>query len=181
MKGVAQTFLGLTVGKAVITVPAYFNDSQRQSTKDAAKIAGLEVLHMINEPTTAAIAHVLDERANTDDKMNVLVFERGGGTFDASLLTIDEGGDTHLGSENFDNRMVNLYVQEFKRKHKEDLSGNRKALARLRVHCERAKRIISTAILTTIDIDRLFNGVIFSTKLLAPSLKRLTWTCSRSA
>ncbi|KVI09638.1 Heat shock protein 70, conserved site-containing protein [Cynara cardunculus var. scolymus] len=173
MKGAAQTFLGSTVENAVITVPAYFNDSQRQSTKDAAKIVGLEVLRMINEPTSAAIAYALDKRASTDGKMNVLVFDLGGGTFDVSLLTIDEGGiievkatggDTHLGGEDFDNRMVNHFVREFKRKHKEDLSGNRKALARLRVHCERAKRIISTAILTTIDIDCLFNGVDFSAK-----------------
>ncbi|KAJ9540778.1 hypothetical protein OSB04_027284 [Centaurea solstitialis] len=173
MKGVAETFLGSTVEKAVITVPAYFNDSQRQSTKDAAKVAGLEVLRMINEPTAAAIAYALDKRASTDGKMNVLVFDLGGGTFDVSLLTIDEGGvievkatggDTHLGGEDFDHRMVDHFVQQFKRKHKQDLSTNLKALGRLRVHCERAKRVISTAILTTIDIDCLFNGIDFSAK-----------------
>ncbi|KVH88207.1 hypothetical protein Ccrd_024402 [Cynara cardunculus var. scolymus] len=121
----------------VITVPTYFNDSQRQSTKDAAKIAGLEVLRMINEPTAAAIAYALDKRTSSDGKINVLVFDLSGGIFDVSLLTTDgrgvikvkaTGGDTHLGGEDFDNRMVNHFVREFKRKHKEDLSGNRKAL-----------------------------------------------------
>ncbi|KAJ9540774.1 hypothetical protein OSB04_027280 [Centaurea solstitialis] len=173
MKGVAETFLGSTVEKAVITVPAYFNDSQRQSTKDAAKVSGLEVVRMINEPTAAAIAYALDNRAtSTHGKMmNVLVFDLGGGTFDVSLLTIDQGGvikvratggDTHLGGEDFDNRMVNHFVKEFKRKHKHDISRNLKALGRLRVHCERAKRVISTTIQTMVDVDCLFNGIDFS-------------------
>ncbi|KAD5961914.1 hypothetical protein R6Q59_014554 [Mikania micrantha] len=150
MKGIAETFLGTCVEKAVITVPAYFNDSQRQSTKDAAMVAGLEVLRMIHEPTAAAIAYALDKRAGVDGKMNVLVFDLGGGTFDVSVLTIEVkagGGDTHLGGEDFDNRMVSYFVN-----------------GRLRVHCERAKRIISTAIQTTIDIDCLFNGIDFSAK-----------------
>ncbi|KAJ9540784.1 hypothetical protein OSB04_027290 [Centaurea solstitialis] len=174
MKGVAETFLGSTVEKAVITVPAYFNDSQRQSTKDAAKVSGLEVVRMINEPTAAAIAYALDNRASsTHGKMNVLVFDLGGGTFDVSLLTIDKvgdievkatGGDTHLGGEDFDNRMVDHFVKEFKRKHKKDISKNVKALGRLRVHCERAKRVISTASQTTIDIECLSNGIDFSAK-----------------
>ncbi|MFS7957475.1 putative Heat shock protein 70 family [Helianthus anomalus] len=173
MKGIAETFLGSKVEKAVITVPAYFSDSQRQSTKDAAMVAGLEVLRMINEPTAAAIAYALDKRAGVDGKMNVLVFDLGGGTFDVSILTIDDGGvievkatggDTHLGGEDFDNRMVSYFVCEFKRKHKVDISKNLKALGRLRVHCEKAKRTISTAIQTTIDIDCLFNGIDFSAK-----------------
>ncbi|KAL8241546.1 hypothetical protein R6Q59_014900 [Mikania micrantha] len=173
MKGIAEIFLGTRVEKAVITVPAYFNDSQRQSTKDAAMVAGLEVLRMIHEPTAAAIAYALDKRAGVDGKMNVLVFDLGGGTFDVSILTIDNGGaievkatggDTHLGGEDFDNRMVNYFVNEFKRKHKADISMNLKALGRLRVHCERAKRTISTASQTTIDIDCLFNGIDFSAK-----------------
>ncbi|KAI3809242.1 hypothetical protein L1987_25212 [Smallanthus sonchifolius] len=173
MKGVAETFLGLSVEKAVITVPAYFSDSQRQSTKDAAMVAGLEVLRMIQEPTAAAIAYALDKRAGVDGKMNVLVFDLGGGTFDVSILTIDDegvievkatGGDTHLGGEDFDNRMVSYFVREFKRKHKVDISKNLKALGRLRVHCERAKRTISTTIQTTIDIDCLFDGIDFSSK-----------------
>ncbi|KAI3809278.1 hypothetical protein L1987_25249 [Smallanthus sonchifolius] len=173
MKGVAEKFLGSSVEKAVITVPAHFNDSQRQSTKDAAMVAGLEVLRMIHEPTAAAIAYALDKRASVDGKMNVLVFDLGGGTFDVSILTIDEGGvvevkatggDTHLGGEDFDNRMVSYFVSELKRKSKADISKNLKALGRLRVCCERAKRIISTASQTTIDIDCLFNGIDFSAK-----------------
>ncbi|XP_076885883.1 heat shock cognate 70 kDa protein-like [Bidens hawaiensis] len=173
MKGIAETFLGTSVEKAVITVPAYFSDSQRQSTKDAATVAGLEVLRMIHEPTAAAIAYALDKRAGVDGKMNVLVFDLGGGTFDVSILTIDNkgiievkatGGDTHLGGEDFDNRMVSYFVREFKRKHRADISNNLKALGRLRVHCERAKRIISTTFQTNIDIDCLFNGIDFSAK-----------------
>ncbi|KAL7613982.1 hypothetical protein Lser_V15G08281 [Lactuca serriola] len=173
MKTVAETFLGSAVEKAVITVPAYFNDSQRQSTKDAAKVAGLEVLRMINEPTAAAIAYALDKRACVDGKLNVLVFDLGGGTFDVSLLTIDgggqimvkaTGGDTHLGGGDFDNRMVDHFVLEFKRKHKVDIRSNQRALGRLRVQCERAKRIVSTSIQTTIDIDCLVNGIDFSAK-----------------
>ncbi|CAH1438184.1 unnamed protein product [Lactuca virosa] len=173
MKTVAETFLGSAVEKAVITVPAHFNDSQRQSTKDAAKVAGLEVLRMINEPTAAAIAYSLDKRACVDGKMNVLVFDLGGGTFDVSLLTIDgggqimvkaTGGDTHLGGGDFDNRMVDHFVQEFKRKHKEDIRSNQRALCRLRVQCERAKRIVSSSIQTMIDIDCLANGIDFSAK-----------------
>ncbi|KAJ0771309.1 putative Heat shock protein 70 family [Helianthus annuus] len=173
MKGIAETFLGSKVEKAVIAIPAYFSDSQRQSTKDAAMVAGLEALRMINEPTAAAIAYALDKRAGVDGKMNVLVFDLGGGTFDVSILTIDDGGvievkatggDTHLGGEDFDNRMVSHFVREFKRKHKVDISKNLKALGRLRVHCEKAKRTISTAIQTTIDIDCLFDGIDFSAK-----------------
>ncbi|XP_023767677.1 heat shock 70 kDa protein 1 [Lactuca sativa] len=170
MKRVAETFLGSDVEKAVITVPAHFNDSQRQSTKDAAKVAGLEVLRMINEPTAAAIAYALEKRAC---EMNVLVFDIGGGTFDVSVISIDReghiqvkatGGDTHLGGEDFDNRMVKHFVEEIKRKHKEDISSNQRALGRLRVHCERAKRIVSTAVQTRIDIDCLVNGKDFSLK-----------------
>ncbi|KAJ9540783.1 hypothetical protein OSB04_027289 [Centaurea solstitialis] len=176
MKRVAETFLGSSVEKAVITVPAYFNGSQRQSTKDAAELAGLEVVSMINEPTAAAIAYALDERATSSrsgKKMNVLVFDLGGGTFDVSLLTIDKlgdievkatGGDTHLGGEDFDNRMVDHFVKEFKTKHKEDISKNLVALGRLRVHCESAKRVLSTATQTTIDIKCLSNGIDFSAK-----------------
>ncbi|KAJ0771308.1 putative Heat shock protein 70 family [Helianthus annuus] len=173
MKGTVETFLGSEVEKAVVTVPAYFSDSQRQSTKDAAMVSGLEVLRMIHEPTAAAIVYALDKRANVDGKMNVIVFDLGGGTFDVSILTIDDagvievkamGGDTHLGGEDFDNRMVNYYVSEIKRKHKVDISKSVKALGRLRVSCERAKRTISTASQITIDIECLFNGIDFSTK-----------------
>ncbi|KAJ0804670.1 putative Heat shock protein 70 family [Helianthus annuus] len=173
MKDIAETFLGSKVEKVVITVPAYFNDSQRKSTKDDAVIAGLEVLHMINEPTAAAIAYTLDKRADVDGKMNVLVFDLGGGTFDVSILTIDKGGlievkatggDTHLGGEDFDNRMVGYFVREFQRKHKKDISKNLKALGRLRDSCERAKRFISTDSKVSIDIPCLSDAIDFSAR-----------------
>nr|GEW22021.1 putative mediator of RNA polymerase II transcription subunit 37c [Tanacetum cinerariifolium] len=173
MKDAAEMFLGSTIEKAVIAVPAYFNDSQRQSTKDAATVAGLEVMQIINKPTAAAIAYALDKRSSIRGKMNVLVFDLGGGTFDVSILTIDErgvikvkatGGDTHLGGEDFDTRMMNYFVREFKRKLKEDISMNQKALGKLRVHCERENRIISSYIETTINIDSLVNGIDFSGK-----------------
>ncbi|OWM81878.1 hypothetical protein CDL15_Pgr007916 [Punica granatum] len=162
-------YLGQTIKNAVVTVPAYFNDSQRQATKDAGAIAGLNVLRIINEPTAAAIAYGLDKKASRTGEKNVLIFDLGGGTFDVSLLTIEEGifevkataGDTHLGGEDFDNRLVNHFVQEFKRKHKKDISGNARALRRLRTACERAKRTLSSTTQTTIEIDSLYEGVDF--------------------
>merc|ERR1711977_668593 len=146
MKETAETYLSKTVKKVVVTVPAYFNDSQRQATKDAGLIAGLDVLRIINEPTAAAIAYGLDKK--TTGERNVLIFDLGGGTFDVSLLTIEEGifevkataGDTHLGGEDFDNRLVNHFVNEFKRKHKKDLSSNARALRCLLSACERVNR-----------------------------------------
>ncbi|KAL3579172.1 hypothetical protein D5086_020676 [Populus alba] len=140
MREIAEAYLGTAIKNAVVTVPAYFNDSQRQATKDAGVIAGLNVLRIINEPTAAAIAYGLDKKATSVGEKNVLIFDLGGGTFDVSLLTIEEGifevkataGDTHLGGEDFDNRMVNHFVQEFKRKNKKDISGNPRALRRLR-------------------------------------------------
>ncbi|WRX26638.1 Heat shock protein 70 family - like 10 [Theobroma cacao] len=169
MKDVAEAYLGQTVTNAVITVPAYFNDSQRQATKDAGAIAGLNVLRIINEPTAAAIAYGLDKNASRSGEKNVLIFDLGGGTFDVSLLTIEEGifevkataGDTHLGGEDFDNRLVNHFVQEFKRKHKKDISSNARALRRLRTACERAKRTLSSTTQTTIEIDSLCAGIDF--------------------
>ncbi|CAM6048675.1 unnamed protein product [Sphagnum compactum] len=169
MKEIAEAFLGKTVKNAVITVPAYFNDSQRQATKDAGVISGLNVLRIINEPTAAAIAYGLDKKAQSSGEKNILIFDLGGGTFDVSLLTIEEGifevkstaGDTHLGGEDFDNRMVNHFVQEFKRKYKKDISGNARALRRLRTACERAKRTLSSTAQTTIEIDSLYEGVDF--------------------
>jgi len=172
MKETAQSFLGADkpVRKAVVTVPAYFNDSQRQATKDAGTIAGLDVLRIINEPTAAAIAYGLDKKSSgvTGEK-NVLIFDLGGGTFDVSLLAIDDGifevkataGDTHLGGEDFDNRLVNHFVQEFKRKNKKDLSSSARALRRLRTACERAKRTLSSASQTTVELDGLFEGIDF--------------------
>ncbi|CAH8389079.1 unnamed protein product [Eruca vesicaria subsp. sativa] len=166
---VSPSFLGHTVKNAVVTVPAYFNDSQRQATKDAGSISGLNVLRIINEPTAAAIAYGLDKKGTQTGERNVLIFDLGGGTFDVSLLTIEEGvfevkataGDTHLGGEDFDNRLVNHFVAEFRRKHKKDISGNARALRRLRTACERAKRTLSSTAQTTIEIDSLHEGVDF--------------------
>ncbi|KAL2641829.1 hypothetical protein R1flu_009416 [Riccia fluitans] len=169
MKEIAEAFLGTTIKNAVVTVPAYFNDSQRQATKDAGVIAGLNVMRIINEPTAAAIAYGLDKKASSVGEKNVLIFDLGGGTFDVSLLTIEEGifevkataGDTHLGGEDFDNRLVNHFVQEFKRKYKKDISSNPRALRRLRTASERAKRTLSSTAQTTIEIDSLYEGVDF--------------------
>jgi len=186
MKETAEAFLGTTVTQAVVTVPAYFNDSQRQATKDAGAIAGLNVLRIINEPTAAAIAYGLDKK--TTGERNVLIFDLGGGTFDVSLLTIEEGifevkataGDTHLGGEDFDNRLVNHFVQEFKRKNKKDLSGNARALRRLRTACERAKRTLSSAAQTTIEIDSLYEGVDFYTSITRARFEELCQDLFRS-
>ncbi|CAI0420945.1 unnamed protein product [Linum tenue] len=164
MREIAEAFLGQNIKNAVVTVPAYFNDSQRQATKDAGSIAGLNVLRIINEPTAAAIAYGLDKKASSRGEKNVLIFDLGGGTFDVSLLTIEEGifevkataGDTHLGGEDFDNRLVSHFVAEFKRKNKKDISTNARALRRLRTACERAKRTLSSTSQTTIEIDSLY-------------------------
>ncbi|KAF8580901.1 heat shock cognate 70 [Ramaria rubella] len=179
MKETAEAYLGTTVSNAVVTVPAYFNDSQRQATKDAGVISGLNVLRIINEPTAAAIAYGLDKKVAGE--RNVLIFDLGGGTFDVSLLTIEEGifevkataGDTHLGGEDFDNRLVNHFVQEFKRKNKKDLSSNARALRRLRTACERAKRTLSSAAQTSIEIDSLFEGIDFYTSLTRARFEEL--------
>nr|QCQ29467.1 heat shock protein [Camellia fraterna] len=169
IREIAEAYLGSTVKNAVVTVPAYFNDSQRQATKDAGVIAGLNVMRIINEPTAAAIAYGLDKKATSVGEKNVLIFDLGGGTFDVSLLTIEEGifevkataGDTHLGGEDFDNRMVNHFVQEFKRKNKKDISGNPRALRRLSTPSDRAQRTLSSTAQTTIEIDSLYEGVDF--------------------
>ena len=167
MKDVAEAYLGREVKNAVITVPAYFNDMQRTATKDAGKISGLNVLRIINEPTAAAIAYGLDKKGA---EKNVLIFDLGGGTFDVSLLTIEEGifevkataGDTHLGGEDFDNRMVDHFSQEFKRKTKKDISDNQRALRRLRTACERAKRTLSSSTQAHIEIDTLYDGLDYN-------------------
>ncbi|XP_050681652.1 heat shock protein 68-like isoform X6 [Leptidea sinapis] len=172
MKETAEAYLGSSVKDAVITVPAYFNDSQRQATKDAGAIAGLSVLRIINEPTAAALAYGLDK--NLKGERNVLIFDLGGGTFDVSILTIDEGslfevkataGDTHLGGEDFDNRLVNHLADEFKRKYKKDLRSNPRALRRLRTAAERAKRTLSSSTEATIEIDALYEGIDFYTRV----------------
>jgi len=172
MKDTAEAYLGQTVTDAVVTVPAYFNDAQRQATKDAGAIAGLNVLRIINEPTAAAIAYGLDKKATGGEK-NILIFDLGGGTFDVSVLAIEDGifevkstaGDTHLGGEDFDNRLVNHFQQEFKRKYKKDMSKNKRALRRLRTACERAKRTLSTSATANVEIDALFEGVDFYTSI----------------
>lgn len=170
MREIAQAYLGNDVKNAVITVPAYFNDSQRQATKDAGAIAGLNVLRIINEPTAAAIAYGLDRKGG---ERNILIFDLGGGTFDVSLLTIEEGifevkataGDTHLGGEDFDNRLVDHFVAEFNRKHRKDIATNQRALRRLRTACERAKRTLSSSAQAQIEIDSLFEGVDFNSTI----------------
>ncbi|KAJ9268001.1 hypothetical protein DTO021D3_6443 [Paecilomyces variotii] len=197
MRETAESYLGGTVNNAVVTVPAYFNDSQRQATKDAGLIAGLNVLRIINEPTAAAIAYGLDKKA--EGERNVLIFDLGGGTFDVSLLTIEEGifevkstaGDTHLGGEDFDNRLVNHFVNEFKRKfkkarglranlNKQDLTTNARALRRLRTACERAKRTLSSSAQTSIEIDSLYEGIDFYTSITRARFEELCQDLFRS-
>uniref|UniRef100_A0AAV1TG17 Heat shock protein 70 n=1 Tax=Peronospora matthiolae TaxID=2874970 RepID=A0AAV1TG17_9STRA len=170
MREIAEAYIGKQVKNAVVTVPAYFNDSQRQATKDAGAIAGLNVLRIINEPTAAAIAYGLDKKGG---EHNVLIFDLGGGTFDVSLLSIEDGifevkataGDTHLGGEDFDNRLVDHFVSEFKRKHRKDMTSNQRALRRLRTACERAKRTLSTSAQAYIEIDSLLDGIDFNTTI----------------
>jgi len=179
MKETAEAYLGKSISHAVITVPAYFNDSQRQATKDAGTISGLNVLRIINEPTAAAIAYGLDKKVGTE--RNVLIFDLGGGTFDVSILTIDDGifevkstaGDTHLGGEDFDNRMVNHHINEFKRKFKKDISNNKRAVRRLRTACERAKRTLSSSTQASIEIDSLFEGIDFYTTITRARFEEL--------
>lgn len=186
MKEIAENFLGTRVKDAVVTVPAYFNDSQRQATKDAGTIAGLNVLRIINEPTAAAIAYGLDKKGKTEH--NVLIFDLGGGTFDVSLLTIDDGvfevkataGDTHLGGEDFDNRLVNHLAEEFKRKNKKDITQNQKSLRRLRTAAERAKRALSSSAQTSIEIDSLFEGIDFYTSITRARFEELCTDLFRS-
>lgn len=172
MKEVAETKLGMKVEKAVITVPAYFNDNQRQATKDAGAIAGLNVLRIINEPTAAAIAYGLGS-GKTDKERNVLIYDLGGGTFDVSLLHIQGGvftvkataGDTHLGGSDFDGALLDHFKKDFLKRYKKDISGDPRALRRLRTACERAKRTLSNATQTTVEIDSLFDGEDFNANI----------------
>ena len=160
LKETAEAYLGETVSHAVVTVPAYFNDAQRQATKDAGTIAGLKVERVLNEPTAAAIAYGLDRTGNGAKEENILVFDLGGGTFDVTLLTIDDGvfevkataGDTHLGGEDFDQRMMDHCIAQFKRKHGMDISKDSKAISRLRRQCEIAKRTLSTQKTAQIEV-----------------------------
>uniref|UniRef100_A0AAX7SFY6 Heat shock cognate 70 n=1 Tax=Astatotilapia calliptera TaxID=8154 RepID=A0AAX7SFY6_ASTCA len=179
MKEISEAYLGKPVTNAVITVPAYFNDSQRQATKDAGAISGLNVLRIINEPTAAAIAYGLDKKVGGE--RNVLIFDLGGGTFDVSILTIEDGifevkstaGDTHLGGEDFDNRMVNHFISEFKRKYKKDIINNKRAVRRLRTACERAKRTLSSSTQASIEIDSLYEGTDFYTSITRARFEEL--------
>ncbi|CAH9060023.1 unnamed protein product [Cuscuta europaea] len=176
MRNIAEAYLAKQVKNAVITVPAYFNDTQRQATKDAGLIAGLNVLRIINEPTAAAIAYGLDKKGKQSGDCglkNILVFDLGGGTFDVSIVSMKGdvfevkavNGDTHIGGSDFNNQMLSHFVMEFQRKHKKDISSNPRSLARLRAACERAKRNLSSVTETSIEIDCLFEGIDFSLRI----------------
>lgn len=173
MRETAEAYVGCEVKDAVITVPAYFNDSQRQATKDAGVIAGLNVLRIINEPTAAAIAYGLEKKSTAGKESNILIYDLGGGTFDVTLLAIEDGvfevkataGDTHLGGEDFDRRMVEYCIQDFKRKHKKDLSGSKKAIRRLQTACEQAKKTLSSSSVGNIEIDSLFEGIDYTSSI----------------
>jgi L1 cell adhesion molecule like protein len=180
MKETAEAYLGQSVRDAVITVPAYFNNAQREATKDAGVIAGLNVLRIMNEPTAAALAYGLDK--NISGEKNVLIFDLGGGTFDVSIVTLHEGsifevrstaGDTHLGGEDFDNRMVKHFVEEFKIKYNKDISKNNRSLRRLRTACERAKRTLSSSSEANIEIASLFEGIDFYSKITRDTFEEL--------
>ncbi|KAJ0398800.1 hypothetical protein P43SY_007413 [Pythium insidiosum] len=182
MKETAEAYLGQPINQAVVTVPAYFNDQQRQSTKDAGAIAGLDVKRIINEPTAAALAYGLDTNAGAGKGVNVLIFDLGGGTFDVSILSIENGifevkstgGDTHLGGEDFDNNMVDHLVAEFKRKNRGlDPTSSARAMRRLRTACESAKRMLSTTTSASVEVDSLFEGVDFSSTLTRAKFESL--------
>jgi len=178
MKQIAETYLGRSLKNAVVTVPAYFNDAQRQATKDAGTIAGLNVMRIINEPTAAAIAYGLDKKGK---EKNILVFDLGGGTFDVSILTIDEGvfevlatnGDTHLGGEDFDQRVMEHFIKIIKSKYKKDISKNLRAIAKLRREVEKAKRALSTVHQVKLEIEALVDGEDFSETLTRAKFEEL--------
>jgi L1 cell adhesion molecule like protein len=178
MKEIAEGFVGRTIRNAVITCPAYFNDSQRQATKDAGTISGLNVLRVINEPTASAIAYGLDRKGPAK---NILIYDLGGGTLDVALLRIEEGifevkatdGDTHLGGEDFDNKIVEYFIEEIKRKFHKDISTNQRALRRLRTASEKAKRQLSTNNQAHIDIDSLFDNIDFSSVITRAKFEEL--------
>ena len=180
MKEIAESYLGEEVDGAVITVPAYFNDSQRQSTKDAGAIAGLNVLRIINEPTAAAIAYGLDQQKDGKER-HILIYDLGGGTFDVTLLSIDDGvfevkataGDTRLGGEDFDTRLVHHFTQDFKRKHKKDISQNKRAIRRLKTACENLKKTLSSTTQATLEIDSLFEGIDYTSNITRARFEEL--------
>lgn len=179
MKHIAESYLGEEVKNAVITVPAYFNDAQRQATKDAGAICGLNVLRIINEPTAAAIAYGLDNKS--EEERNIIIYDVGGGTLDVTLLSIDDGifevkathGDSHCGGEDFDNNMVEYFVQEFKRNHKQDPRESKKAMMKLKKACERAKRTLSSSSQAFIEIDSLYEGIDFNTQMTRAKFEQI--------
>lgn len=181
MKETAEAFLGEKVSDAVITVPAYFGDAQRTATKDAGAIAGLNVLRIINEPTAAAVAYGLDNKKDDDDSRKVLIVDVGGGTSDFTLLEIAGGlievvatmGDSHMGGEDFDNKMLEHFANEFKRKNKKDIMTNSRAVKRLKIACERAKRTLSSATQTTVELDALFDGIDFNASITRARFEEL--------
>ena len=185
MKETAEAYLGQQISDAVITVSAYFNDAQRQATKDAGVIAGLNVLRITNEPTAAALAYGLDKKIKGEQ--HVLIFDLGGGTFDVSILAIEDGifevnstaGDTHLGGEDFDDRLVHYLAEEFKRKHKKDMSSNPRSLRRLRTAAKRAKRTLSSCASANIHVDSLYEGIDFSTSVSRVRFDELCWDLFR--
>ena len=179
MRETAETYLGKTVTDVVITVPAYFNDSQRQATKDAGTIAGLDVLRIMSAPSAAAITYGLDKKVGTE--RNVLIFDLGGGNFNVSIITIKDGtfevkstsGDTHLGGEDFNSRIIDHFIKEFQRKHKKNMSSNPRSLCRLRTACEKAKRTLSSSAQASIEIDSLFEGIDFYTTITRARFEEL--------
>lgn len=188
MKDTAESFAGSEIKNAVVTVPAYFNDAQRQATKDAGRIAGLNVMRIVDEPTAAAIAYGFGKESDSGTQKTVLVFDLGGGTFDVSLLSIKDGvfevkataGDTHLGGEDFDNRMVKHFIDEFRRKHGKDINGNPRALSRLRTACERAKRMLSTTTRTSVQVDCLIEGIDLNSTITRARFEELNIVLFRS-
>ena len=182
MKKTAEDFLGEPVTEAVITVPAYFNDSQKQATKDAGTISGLKVKRIVNEPTAAALAYGFGFDKKLSGEKKILVFDLGGGTFDVSILTINDGsmfevmataGDTHLGGEDFDNRMVKHFMAEFTRKHKKEISGSNRAIQRLQSACERVKKVLSTATEAALDLECFYEGIDFYSKITRAKFEEL--------
>jgi heat shock protein 5 len=178
MKTIAENYLGTEVVNAVVTVPAYFNDAQRQATKDAGLIAGLNVLRIVNEPTAAAMAYGLDKK---DEETTIMVFDLGGGTFDVSILSIEEGvfevistsGDTHLGGEDFDQRVLDYYTKLIKRKHNKDISGDKTAIQKLKREVEKAKRALSSTHEYSIEIENLYEGFDFEEILTRAKFEEL--------
>lgn len=179
MKHIAESYLGCEVFRAVVTVPAYFNDSQRQATKDAGKIAGLEIIRIINEPTSAAMAYGMSNK--NSQELNILVFDLGGGTFDVSLLAVEDGvfevkataGNTHLGGTDFDARLIQYCVDDFQKKHKVDISKNQRALSRLKSQCENAKRTLSTSAQAVIELDSLADGIDYNISVSRAKFEQL--------